>query len=272
METKTTAITTTSFEPRDMTEATAISTKLASSALLPAALRKKPEDVLVTILAGRELGLGPMAAIRGIHVIEGKPTMSADLMVGLVKRSNACEWFRVVESTPTKAVYETKRKGEPQPTRMTWTIEQAKLAGVASKDNWRKYPDAMLRARCASALARAVYPDLLAGCYESDEAEDFRRNSIRQRVDSAPVVEGQVVESTAVEAPAPWDAPAESQFDPLADLRKSITEAQDEAALTALVPAIKALPREQQDALREDYGARRVALTSNGHAAAGGVQ
>lgn len=241
---------------------------LAASNLLPTALRKRPEDVLVTVLAGRELGLSPMAAIRGIHVIEGKPVMSADLMVALCLRLEACEYFTLIESTDARATYETKRRGQ-KPIRMSFTIEQAKAAGLAGKDNWRKYPAAMLRARCASALTKTVYPDAFFGCYDLDEADDIRRAA--PRIGTAPesvkaqpedgVVEGEVMPWDAAQAPA---APAEPA--PVEKLTAAIAGATSPDALQALVSEIKALPKEQQDALRESYSARRAALTANGSA------
>lgn len=158
------------FAGADMNGATQMAKALAQSTLIPKALQNKPGDVLVVLLTGREFGLGPMQAMRSIHVVEGKPTMAADLMVGLcLARREVCEFFLLVESSGERATYRTKRVGAPDAVSMTFTIEQARAAGVANKDNWRKYPDAMLRARCSSALARAVYPDLLAGTYDPDE-------------------------------------------------------------------------------------------------------
>ena len=157
----------TALEPNSLNEAFSLATKLVQSGLLGKSIQK-PESALAVILAGRELGLTAMQSLRSIFVIEGKPTLSADLMVALVKRSPKCKYFKLIESTAKVATYETDRDGEGV-TRMSWTIEQAHAAGVASKDNWKKYPDAMLRARCIASLARAVYPDLLAGVYEENE-------------------------------------------------------------------------------------------------------
>lgn len=159
------------FNPEVMSGAFKMAQQLAQSSLIPKALYGKPGDVLVVLLTGREFGLGPMMAMRGIHVVDGKPVMAADLMVGLcLGRREVCESFSLVESTAHKATYKTQRVGHAA-VELSWTMEQAKAAGVAGKDNWRKYPDAMLRARCASALARAVYPDILAGTYDPDELD-----------------------------------------------------------------------------------------------------
>lgn len=155
--------------PKSIEEAERMSKTLSASQLLPDALRQKPADVLATVLAGAELGLAPMQAIRGIVIIKGKPTLAADTMGALVKRrSDVCEYLVLKESSSEKATYETKRKGDPAPTSMAFTIQDAQRAGL-NGDNWRKYPQAMLRARCLSAICRAVYPDLCLGLYDPDE-------------------------------------------------------------------------------------------------------
>ena len=156
------------YTPSNMAEAEQLSIRLAQSALLPDGLRGKPGDVLVTLITGHELGLSPMQAIRGLHVVRGRAVMSADLAVALTKRHPSCRYFRVVSTDDKAATYETLREGDPEPTRMTFTAEQAKQAGLGG-DNWRKYPAAMLRARCSLALARAVYSDIMLGVYDPDE-------------------------------------------------------------------------------------------------------
>jgi len=141
----------------------------ASSALAPDALRNRPQDALIVLMAGRELGFAPMQSLRMLSVIKGKVTLSADATVALVRKSGECVEWRCIETTPTRATYTTKRKGDTEPTVLTWTIEQAQRAGLTGGQGWRSYPEAMLRARCASALARIVYPDLVAGIYDPDE-------------------------------------------------------------------------------------------------------
>ena len=172
----------------------------AASALAPDALRNRPQDALIVLMAGRELGFAPMQSLRLLTVIKGKVTLTADGTVALVRRSGECVQWRLVESSATRATYTTTRKGDTEPTTMTWTIEQAQRAGLAGGQGWRSYPEAMLRARCASALARAVYPDLVAGIYDPEE--------LAQPLD-APKVEAPRLAPVAdivPEAPAPSEA------------------------------------------------------------------
>lgn len=159
------------FEPENMSQMFRFADFISRATTVPRALQGKPADILLVLMKGRDLGFNLVQSLSAIHIVEGKAALDSSYMVALCKKSPVCEYFRLVESTDKRATYETKRRGELEPTRMTFTWEQAERAGVTGKDNWRKWPDAMLRARCASALARAVYPDAVAGLYESDEVE-----------------------------------------------------------------------------------------------------
>lgn len=189
------------FNPDVMNGAMQVAKQIAQSTIIPRALQGKPGDVLVVLLTGREFGLQPMQAMRMLHVVDGKPVMAADLMVGLcLGRREVCEYFVLVESTADRATYKTKRVGT-QEVVLTWTMKQAQTAGVTNKDNWRKYPDAMLRARCASALARAVYPDLMAGTYDPDELDVSAAPPMSDRAPSSPIGETRpVLERAALPA------------------------------------------------------------------------
>jgi hypothetical protein len=167
----------------------------AASSLAPDALRGRPQDALIVLMAGRELGLAPMQSMRMLSVIKGKVTLAADATVALVRRSGECVEWRLVETTAQRATYTTRRKGDTEPTTLTWTIEQAQRAGLTGGQGWRSYPEAMLRARCASALARVVYPDLVAGIYDPDE--------LATPVESAPRQEPAPVPNVRVEASVP---------------------------------------------------------------------
>ena len=164
------------LEPRSMSDARQLAKWMHESHMFSA--YGTPQAVLSTMLLGRELGMPAMAALRSVHVIEGKHSLSADLMVALVLKSGMAEYFQVVESTDTICTFETKRKGAPKPTKISYTIEQAKQAGLLAPtrsgkpSNWQKIPKQMLRARAKSELARLEYPDLLAGLYTPEELRD----------------------------------------------------------------------------------------------------
>lgn len=271
------ALALTPFSPGNLEQALALAERLAEANLLPASLRKRPADVLLLVMFGRDLGLTFSEALRGLHLIEGRAVLSADLMVALAKRSGHCERFDLLETSDTKATYETKRRGAPAPIRMTWTIQMAQTAGLAKRDTWVKYPSAMLRARCAAALVRAVYPDCLFGCYDGDEVAGGEVPATATVVASAPSyevgsgstigVEDSPAEPTphitevAGRAPEPpADAP---ERDTVATLLAAI-EMADEHQLGALVPRITALSTADQAQLRAPYVARSKHLAEVG--------
>lgn len=137
---------------------------------------------MVIILTGRSLGLDPTAALRGTHVVKGKAVTSSDMIVGIVRKCGECASWVVIESTAEKCVIETRRKGDDAAVRHTWTMDMAKRAGLANKDNWRAYPHAMLRARCSAELGRMVYPDFLLGVYVEGEIPEEPRRPVRANV------------------------------------------------------------------------------------------
>jgi len=155
-----------SLEPASIDEASTLARAAVASRLYAV---QSPEAALMILLTGRDLGLTAWQSLRAIHVISGKPVVSADALVAAVRRSGLCASWRVVESTATSATIETKRVGEEHPETETFTWSDAERAGLTRGDNYRKWPREMLRHRCAASLARRVYPDAVLGCYEPGE-------------------------------------------------------------------------------------------------------
>lgn len=161
------------YEPANWTEAMKVAQALYRSGLLPSAIRT-PEAAIALIVYGAERGLTVMQSLTGIYVVEGRPSMSAEMMVALCVSAPVCEWLRLVESTADRAVYETQRRGHPSPTRYEYTAEDASAAGLLGRGTWKAHRRAMLRARAASGLCRIVYPDVVGGIYTPDETDDLR--------------------------------------------------------------------------------------------------
>lgn len=151
-----------------LSQLTELAARLAGTEFVPKALRGKPAAVLACILTGQELGVGPMQSLAHIHVIEGKPTQSAELMRALVTKAGHRFSVRKLSSAEVTVVGTRSDTGEAL--EVTWTLEDAKRAGVATKDVWRQYPRAMLLARATSELCRAHFADVLGGVsYTPDE-------------------------------------------------------------------------------------------------------
>jgi hypothetical protein len=161
------------LDPRSQREAMALADNMFKARMFSA--YGTPHGILSTVLVGRELGLPAMAALRSIHVVEGRHTLAASLMVALILKSGLAEYFEPVSFDATQATYETKRKGARNGVTLQHTMDMAVAAGlVKDKSGWVKNPIDMLCARASSRLARMVYPDLLAGLYTPEELEDAR--------------------------------------------------------------------------------------------------
>ena len=158
------------IEPATMAELRAFASDAGKTGFYGA---KSPEQALLIAMTGRDLGLSYAQSLRAFHVIEGKPTMTSDGMVAAILASGKALYFTTLETSATSCTVATQRKGSPVASQMTFTMEDARRAGLAGKAMWSKYPREMLRARAKAALARDVYPDALAGCYEESEAADI---------------------------------------------------------------------------------------------------
>ena len=139
--------------------------------MLPSHINSKGE-ALAVIMAGAELGLPPMASLRGLHLVKGKVGLDYATMVGLLRRAGyKVQW---TEKTDTRAELLLTHHDGTTHTEV-WDIARAKKAGLwGQKGPWTSYPEAMLSARCVSSAARAFAGDVLAGCYSMDEVRDIR--------------------------------------------------------------------------------------------------
>jgi hypothetical protein len=118
-------------------------------------------QAIVKIMAGAELGLPPFASMTGINIIQGKPTLGANVIATLVKNDPRYNYrVKVCDNKIcTLEWYEGgKRVGES-----TFTMQEAQDAGLTTKDNWRKYPSDMLFARAISRGARRFAPGIFGG-------------------------------------------------------------------------------------------------------------
>lgn len=148
-----------------------IATSLAKTSFVPKTMQGRPDEITGAILAGRELGLSPMASLRSIDIIDGTPAIRAVTLRALVQAQGHEVW--VEESTALKAVVHARRKGEEHVQTSVWTMERAKQAGLASKKNWQSHPAAMLVARATAEVCRLIAADVLLGMpYSSEEVRD----------------------------------------------------------------------------------------------------
>lgn len=186
---------------------------IAGTEIVPRHLRGKPEAILATILKGRALGLDDIHSLTAINFIEGKATLAAETMVTLVRRAgHSITW----EDKPGEFCKVTGTRKNGDSGSVTWTMQMAKDAGLATKDNWKRYPDTMLYWRAVSQLCRRLFADVLMGVsYTPDEAEEAaERGAVTQAVSDLPGLEEQHVRTEALAGPS------EAQLNRLARLEE----------------------------------------------------
>lgn len=159
--------------------------KIARTEFVPKTLRGRPDAILACILAGHEAGIPPMTSLQFIDIIDGRPAPRAQLARMLILSQGHRLWIE--ETTMTRCTVCGQRAGEEKVHRISWTLDDAQRAGIAAKDNWRKYPRQMLIARATGDLARIAFADVLGGMpYLAEELEDGGFDSLH----SGPVASG----------------------------------------------------------------------------------
>ena len=204
------------FAPQTMTEAIEFSGMLARSAMIPNSYQGKPEDVLVAVQWGFELGLAPLQALQNIACINGKPSVYGDAAMALVQNSPICEdvkeYFEGEGTSNPVAVCVAKRKNRSEVI-SKYSVEDAKRAGLWNKSGpWTQYPKRMLQMRARGFALRDAFPDVLKGLITVEEAQDYPEieeknitpkpvlsNNPLDAIPDLPVTEAEVLEVPAEE-------------------------------------------------------------------------
>ncbi len=164
---------------------------------------KTPEQAVALMLIAQAEGMHPAIAARDYHVIQGRPALKADAMLARFQTAGGkVNWTSYTDENVT-GVFSHPAGGSVE---IAWTMKQARSIGLGTKDNWKNYPRAMLRARCISEGIRTVYPACVAGVYTPEEVQDFepqKPQKVKDMGKVVPAVDKPLVE--VLEAPAPTD-------------------------------------------------------------------
>lgn len=189
---------------------------------------KTPDQALALMLVAQAEGQHPATITQDYDIIQGRAARKThSVLARFQQMGGSVEWHELTDKV-ADATFSHKAGGS---LRMTWTIEQAKAAGLTGKDNWRNYPRAMLRARCIAEGIRAVYPAALGGMLVSEEAQDLNGFDAPQSTQSAK---------------NPLQAAAQNAPDGFADYEAQHLDAMRDAAMNgsdALAAAFQALPK-----------------------------
>lgn len=131
---------------------------------------KTPGQAAAIIMAGRELGMEPMLALRSITMVQGKIVVAADAQLALFKNAGGRAQFTTL--TETEAVLSLRHPNGDEHTE-TFTMKDAATAGLTGNPTWKKFPKAMLRSRCITAGLKSIGFEPTSGAYDPDEAQHF---------------------------------------------------------------------------------------------------
>ncbi|WP_408872921.1 recombinase RecT [Gluconobacter roseus] len=157
----------------------------AGSGMVPKDYIGKPSAILIAVQMGSELGLAPMQSMQNIAVINGRPSVWGDALLGLVKASPVCD--DVVETMEGEgdrmtAICVAKRKGK-SPVEARFSVQDAKDAALWTKQGpWKQYPKRMLQMRARGFALRDAFPDVLRGLITAEEAGDIPQDDFRKSV------------------------------------------------------------------------------------------
>lgn len=223
-----------------MQPAAELAAQIANTEFVPDSYRRNPAAIAACILFGAEIGIPPMQSLAKIDIVKGRPAPRAEL--GRAKLLAAGHEFWVTESTNTRVTVGGKRRGQSHIFEVTWTMDDAKKAGIAGNPSYAKYPRQMLLARASAELVRQMCPEVLGGIEVFAEevsdadtdapttapaAEDKPTTKRRRKTELAPA---EPVEATVVD-----DKPSEAQTKmAMASFAEiGITERDDRLAATA---------------------------------------
>ena len=164
-------------DPGTMTATWQYAETVSRASMLPAAYRGKPADVLIAIGLGQAVGIPPAQSLYEIYVVNGRPSPSANLMAALVRRAG--HKIRVKGDAESCTATLIRADDPDEPFAATWTIGQARAAGLASKDTWKAYPAAMLRSRAISEVVRMGASECVLGMdYSAEEMADVEARDV----------------------------------------------------------------------------------------------
>lgn len=196
--------------PKSTAEAMELAKTLASSQLIPKAFQQRPGDVFVAMMWSHSLGIPIVQGLQGIAVINGKPSLYGDALLAICMGSGQ---MADIEETVTgsadnlTATCKVTRRGKPTPVVSTFSIADARAAGLLGKPGpWKQYTSRMLKMRARAFALRDAFPDVLSGIASAEEMQDVEGTATEKATEN---VAEQVAKMPRRRSKLPVQAPKE---------------------------------------------------------------
>jgi hypothetical protein len=155
--------------------------------MLPRAYRGQPGAILLAIDWAERHDLAVMDAIHGVAWVQGRPVVDSTLQRAMAR--NAGYDVRVTEATDTKATVRVLVNGSTVVGTASYTIDEARAAGLTGKDNWKKHTTDMLVARATTRAIKWFCAEaLIGGALSPDEVDDLSDDPVAVLTATAEVV------------------------------------------------------------------------------------
>lgn len=143
--------------------------QLASAGdMLPQSYRNKPGAILLVKDWADSHGVPLLTAMQTVAFVHGRPVIDATMQRALAQKVGYA--VRVTEADINSATVQVSKDGEVIGS-STYTMADARTAGLTGKDNWKKNPEDMLVARATTRAIRRHAPDAMLGLYIADEVD-----------------------------------------------------------------------------------------------------
>lgn len=186
--------------------------KIVSTSFCPQQFRNKPEDAAAAMLAGAEVGLSPLTALRAFDVISGQAAPRA-ITLRAIAQAQGHEVITDV-ANEQRCVMRGRRRGSTEWQTVEWTIARATKLGLSSKEQWRKQPQTMLVARATTELVRLIAADAILGVgYSAEEVADSTTVAVSRP--PAPPVDDDAPKPRTVSRARKSEPPPEPEEPPL---------------------------------------------------------
>jgi hypothetical protein len=232
---------------------------MADSALVPKEYQGSPANCFIAIQMGAELGLGPFQAVQSIAVIDGRPSVWGDALLGLVRASGKLEyikeWVEEVEGKGPTAYCEVLRRGDKEPILRVFSLQDAARANLLKRWSYQSYPARMVQMRARAYALRDGFADVLKGIAVAEELQDWAYAEQAMAPASKPVSGPSAGDSPGASLPPQADAGAAPDYE---ELSEALMQASSISALLKLKPRIRDYPDEaDREVLQKLYNQRR---------------
>lgn len=154
---------------------------LCTGGFLPKGCTK--EEAFARVVAGASMGMKPIQALNGIAMINGHPTLHSDSIPCVVMSSGLVNGMRYKftgEGDALACTFYVRRRGIEEYQEWTYSVADAKAAGLLSNPVWQKHTKKMLFNRARTWCFRNTFPDVIGNVYSKDEAEDAEYEILKE--------------------------------------------------------------------------------------------